>query len=185
MTKRKPKPARTLSEVVFQEWEATGEVTGLGVLADWHQEREEKPELADLLRCLMGDVERAEAVRFYYTHAGCGYNPTEQTKEEGAVLNAVQLADALEWFGRMDAQDLVRVNWEIDAYADRDWMDPDDGRPLWVCWVDAYESGRWEGKASLGGIDLGPSWGEGQTYRRAVEAELLAETLHWMKRESQ
>ncbi|MHB1310625.1 MAG: hypothetical protein ACYC3L_01320 [Gemmatimonadaceae bacterium] len=117
----------------------------------------------------------ADAVSFFYEHAGFSYESAKETESEGRHRCAQALAMAEEWGIDND----VTFEWAEDEW--------EGDTQLWYC--QAWREGR--SVASLGGIDLGdeqPYWyGVGlngaprvrsrPTYCRVVEAELAAEVM--------
>lgn len=115
---------------------------------------------------------RELAVRFFYHHAGYGYDPKTETKEQGkrrgarALARAEQAARERGW----------SVTWEDDADADPCWNEdacdkghmPHSHECLQATLYDADG----DMLASLGGI-YEPS----RDYTRVVEAELASEAL--------
>lgn len=172
MTKRKKREPVTLSEIVFAQFAETGDVTGLGALADYHQERDEKPEHVALIRSVLSGVRDVEAVRFFMTKAGCSYRPDSETKEEGWLRVACRLADAELW---LNSQYDASVDWNTEDELGRDHIEHDG--PLWCC--DVKACGEWE---SLGAVDFGEE-GSPYTdhYARVVEAELALQLMTSIK----
>ena len=105
---------------------------------------------------------RADA-QFFYTNAGCAYDPKTETPTEGRKRCALILA-AAETFARAAG---VSFEWLIDVDADEPGQ--------WGC---ILRDNTGEAKQSLWGIDFGPGgspWGE--NYRRVVEAELALDYM--------
>ena len=186
-TKRRPRgkavKARTLEQVALDEFASTGEVSGLGVLADWVEENHpERGEYANQLRAvLVGDVD-ARAVRFFCRNAGCSYMPGEQTLEQGRLMGACDLARAEAWLEELKTDDLAVVEWEEDPDADRSHLEEDDGRAFWWCLVVVTDENGKEYSDSLCGIDLGADCGPWNgPYARVVVAELASEAWARMR----
>lgn len=162
------KRSKTLPEIVFQKFRDSGDVTGLGVLADWYEERDEKPELVALLRSVFSGERHAESVQFFAYNTSGACNPAVETQEEATFRYACRLRDAEEW---LMMQDDAEVDWMTDTDADRYGIEHDG--PLWaVVMVGGGE------RNSLGGIDFaedGDPWTD--DYARVIEAELALELM--------
>jgi hypothetical protein len=107
----------------FAAFGETGDVTGLGALADALDERGERPEFAALLRAVADRRDRA--IRFFWLHAGCSWNPATETEEQGRLRGAVELADAERWLEENDGS----VEWRIDDEYDPADCDGGDMHP--------------------------------------------------------
>ena len=104
------------------------------------------------------------AERFFYKHAGFGYNPKTESREMGRRRHARQLAKA-------EAQGRVfEFAWELDP--DLDSSSFTDEEPAWLLWECSMRDGGML-LEYLGGIDFG-RYGvpDNDPYSRVVEAEL-------------
>ncbi len=111
------------------------------------------------------------AYAFFYAQAGYGYQPDQETKEQGRRRCAMQLTEAEQWARDND----VSFEWSIDDLDSSEWNDDPEPWAQWRC-VAHDEDGAVV--ASLCGIDFGRDvepWG--QPYRRVVEAELALEAM--------
>lgn len=108
---------------------------------------------------------------FFYTHAGYGYQPDQETKEQGRRRCAQQLADA----EREASERGYCFYWENDIMTNREFTDEGPEYYLWAC--TCYDdNGAHVG--SMCGVDFGHGntpWG--QPYRRVIEAELALEAI--------
>lgn len=113
---------------------------------------------------------RKGAEAFFYEHAGYGYDPKTETKEEGRRRGAKLLADAEQWAWDNNYEFL----WEEDPEG---WdllgdVDPDDvSEVLVVRMVDAQG----ETVQSLGGVLMGHNSVDNRNMGRVFEAELASE----------
>jgi hypothetical protein len=192
--KGKAKTARTLEQVALDAFAATGDVSGLGVLADWVDEfQPERGEFAAQLREVMAGTIGADAVRFFWSQGGTSYDPTTETMEQGRFRGACELAAAEEWlttrcgseWGGYEVGDLI-VRWEQDDDYSADDYEPETMPQIaWVCLIQRFESrarftGRevWHTLASLGAVTFdGDGYPDGNPYKRVVEAELASEAM--------
>jgi hypothetical protein len=108
---------------------------------------------------------------FFYAQAGYGYQPDQETKEQGRRRCAQQLADA-----ERHASDCgLWFHWEQDDTTNREWTDEGPEYFTWRC-LCMDENG--DSLSSLCGVDFGPDrdpWMD--EYRRVVEAELALEAI--------
>lgn len=189
MTKRKKRATEgdRLRAEVFRRFDAAGDFGGLGVLADYLDERGESPEFAALLRKVMNG--RDPAVRFFYLHAGGSYRPDRESVECGRLRNAVALSRAEEWFECREwgGEPLsfsyvggphypLNFRWELDPDYNPDDYDsemPDEG---WEGYLQVYTPRGWVTLQSMGGVTFngGP---ESDPCARVVRAELCREEL--------
>jgi hypothetical protein len=171
----------TTEEALWDAWRRTGDFTALGALADYMDGEGIRPESAKLIRA--ASQARDPAVHFFYTqHGGGGYDPDKESEDEGMLRYAVSLAKAERWFEDSEGE----WEWMTDDHPDRSWLDPDDGRTIWMCaahirkpegeWAEPGEP-EWNHE-SLSGIDLGLD-GDPDTdpYARVVQAELALELM--------
>lgn len=113
-------------------------------------------------------IEMSAEARFFYDNAGYGYNPLNETAEQGRVHCAEALA-------RAEARRKLEGGWvswedEPDPFDD-DAHGPDEYGYHAVLWQYDAEADRPVSLGSLGMVDAGP----GDPYRRVVEAELALE----------
>lgn len=110
---------------------------------------------------------------FFFKHAGYSYDPRTETKEQGRIRCAMNLA-ACEGIARNAG---VSFEWAEDPDADSREFAPKKSRyALWCC---VARDCNGLPVASLGAIDFGPDgtpWGD--NYRRVVEAELACEHVN-------
>lgn len=184
--KGKAQPSRTLEQVALEQFAESGEVSGLGVLADWVEENGGSAEYAAKLREVMSDPFKADAVRFFWEHAGYGHDPKTQTAEQGRFERACGLREAEEFFDDYEADeydtdpptDALRYTWEIDADYNPNDYDYPGAEIGWACFLWAFDGRRWHVAEALGGITFGGNgdpWGKG--YMRVVEAELVSQYM--------
>jgi len=111
------------------------------------------------------------AAAFFRAHAGYSYNPQTETRAQGRMRCAMQLAcsEAL----AADAD--ISFSWSEDDTDSSEWSDE---RPSWSQWVCAAMRANGDIVASLGGVDFGRD-GEpwSHPYKRVVEAELAHDAL--------
>jgi hypothetical protein len=113
---------------------------------------------------------------FFYEHAGFGYDPKTETREQGRIRCAVELADA-EATGRRLG---YGFEWEYDSDPDLSWMSAEERQlehEVLCCRIPDPENTRYS-LASLCGI-TDPD----RAYRRVVEAELAQEAIGALDRE--
>lgn len=178
--KRKTEGERLEAEA-FKRYAETGEVNGFGALADYLDERSERPEFAELLRGVMHAAD--PDVRFFYTHAGFCYKMSE-TAEQGRLRGAVALAKAEDWAKENEGSGRdgdIEFNWEEDEeYNPRDYDSPDMPEIGWGCILNKWSEkrGEWYPAASLWAITFAEDYPEkNDPYKRVVEAELALEVI--------
>ncbi len=112
-----------------------------------------------------------QAVEFFKANAGFSYVPGTETKAQGKLRCARELAKAEKRHNEFD------IEWFVDKTSDS--SDFSDERPSWPSWVCLIRNAKHEVVASCCGIDFGSEspdpWGK--PYKRVVEAELIAEAL--------
>lgn len=107
-------------------------------------------------------------VAFFFKHAGFGYNPKTETREQGRRRGAVELAAAESVFLNAVKLADVGIEWRHDGEAAQDGEDFDTCESA-IIWH-RKDSGDIEYLASLGGIiDITAD------YRRVIRAELAQE----------
>jgi hypothetical protein len=121
----------------------------------------------------------SQDVAFFLVHAGYSYQPGKETKEQGAMRCARELARAERHANRKG----WTVEWSIDPDSrsvvdtladDDDFSDERPTRALWQCVVYGRTGNRVP--ASLGGVDFGRNGGpHGDPYARVVAAECFME----------
>jgi hypothetical protein len=115
-------------------------------------------------------VATQQAIEFFLTHGGWGYDPQTETAEEGRVRSAREMAEAEAW---MVEQPGFTVEWFPDTDynpADYDAEMPDTA---WGCTVTCGEK-----QESLWGITFdGDGHPAGNPYARVVVAELAHEMM--------
>jgi hypothetical protein len=196
--KVKAQPERTFEQIALAEFRDTGEVTGLLVLADYLDERDEQPEFAAKLREVAQSPDAEwfwNAIRFFIRTSGqCEWDGVSAERRQWNA--GVSLAEAESWFQKMEDDDrddsgrdrdrfpavgALRISWEIDDVYDRNDYDVGDMPPIaWVCGLEIFSGYAWFWEESLGAITFS---GDGELdgtqadrdYRRVVEAELAAE----------
>lgn len=110
--------------------------------------------------------EGAQAVQFFFKHAGWSWNPQHETEREGRLRCARALAVAEQW-----ARDRgVTFRWADDWDNTHDTHDKE--QPQTCEWCEAVDPISGE-RASLGCIDDATD-----AYRRVIEAELAAEIIY-------
>jgi hypothetical protein len=115
-----------------------------------------------------------EAYHHMREHAGMSYQPSIETREQGAVRSALELARA-EYVARHSA---VYFAWQADDDPDLSWMDADArtelerGETAMMACVLYGADG--ESLASLWGIHMRDPW-QADPYRRVIEAQLALE----------
>lgn len=110
------------------------------------------------------------AAAFFYKHAGYGYDPKKETKDQGRKRGARLLAEA-----EANARSLgYTFEWVEDEYTDSSDFDDGDPYPVWNC-VMLNQGGK--RVQSLSGIDFGRDKEPHGPYMRVVEAELALEQL--------
>lgn len=117
---------------------------------------------------------------FFLKHAGCSYDPARETKAQGRVRRAQELAAAER---RARAEGLVCL-WGVDPeITAADWIERgEDGGPVcdpWETWraylVGQNAAGHDTVLESLGGVDFGRDGDpHGDPYARVVAAELAS-----------
>lgn len=112
-----------------------------------------------------------KAVVFFYEHAGYGFDPKNETPEQGRMRGAIALADAERWLA---SQQAVHTGWVVDeTYNPKDY--PRKGMPKigWGCFL--YVDGK---RASLWGVTFdGDHTPRNKPYARVVLAELALELM--------
>lgn len=112
------------------------------------------------------------AQQFFFEHAGWGYDPSTETKEEGRTRGAIALAAA-----ESEAREKgYSFEWGICPLGDS--SDFSDELPAWSLWACICRNSEGESVSNLHAIDFGRDgtpWGS--TYRRVVEAEMAMEAL--------
>lgn len=104
-----------------------------------------------------------KAVAFFLANAGLAYDPKQETREQGQLRCARDLARAEAWM----IENEVRAEWKLDEFPDRS-MDGGKRYTYYNCLIRHGDLVQ-----SLCGIS-----GATKKYRRVVEAELAAEMLH-------
>lgn len=115
---------------------------------------------------------RLTPYHFFLKHAGYSYDPKTQTKMQGRIMGAKELAAAERW--ALDQG--CSFDWEVDDVDSSDWSDE---RSSWNQWVCIMRDAHGNVMESLCGIDFGRDgepWGE--PYKRVVEAELASDAMH-------
>ena len=110
-------------------------------------------------------------VKFFLANAGYSWNPKTETETEGRQRSAESLAKAEDWA----LDNGYSFDWRED---DLDSSEFSDERPAWTLWQCTMFNASGEIVQELGGIDFGRDgspWGD--SYRRAVEAELALEQM--------
>ncbi len=124
-------------------------------------------------------VTRESAVRFFFIHAGCSWNPKTETRQQGRWACA-RILSAAEASAKAAG---IWFDWRV---SDRDSSDFSDEKPSWALWdcvgYAPLESGGAVPVESLSGCDFGRDrdpWTDiaAQAYARVVEAEIAAEIL--------
>jgi hypothetical protein len=180
--KAKPVPSRTLEQVALDEFAGTGDVTGLGVLADWYDENDRNPADAAQLRAVAADPVKAERVRFFYRNAGY-HTGGDETEQVARFRCGLRLAAAEEWYDDNAADDYgehgygaLRFMWHEGGVYDHDYSDMPE--TSWVCVLQEYGSGGWQTQGGIAGVTFGGDgapWGD--PYKRVIEAEMAAELM--------
>ncbi len=122
------------------------------------------PSLKKPLRAAGRKPAMNEAEKFFHEHAGYGYNPKKETKEQGRRSGAKRLARAEAIASSRGWQ----YEWEEDP---EEWQGDVGERPSEVLTAVLRDE---DGNvlASLGGVGLSGNFAEDRRYRRTVEAEL-------------
>ncbi len=174
--KAKTVAAKTFEQVVLEAFQATGELTGLGALAD-HCDETDRAEFATVLRAVMDGKTDPDAVRFFLAN-------TNSIRNVGApslanwFTGAAHFADVEAWFDGLEDEGTAEVEWMVDEDADTSWMDEDEEpRELYGCIVRVRTEREDIEVESLWSIDLlrSPFHSDRDPYCRIVEAELKAE----------
>jgi hypothetical protein len=113
--------------------------------------------------------------RFFFDHAGYGYNPATETPEQGRTRCAIALEVAERSVRNLRHAEPIAFVWEVDPDIDSSEYD-DSEKPyaLWQCCLMVNDTPA----NSLHGIDFGRDGSPiGAAYARVVEAELAAEWL--------
>lgn len=113
-----------------------------------------------------------EQEKFFHENAGYSWNPETETREQGKIRCAKELAKA----ETEAAQTGIDFAWQVDPdCTSSEFSDEEPAWELWICQA-IGESG--DVLASLGGIDFGPDEGPIRNpYARVVRAELAMEAL--------
>lgn len=113
----------------------------------------------------------AEAVAFFYEHAGFSYNPETQTADEGRREGALRLAEAELWAKTNGIEIEWEDDWEVgDHHAEFGETYENGGPETCEQATITYEG---EIVASLGCID-----DASDEYRRVIEAQLAVEARY-------
>ena len=176
-------PVPSLEGPLMERFREAGDFHALLLLADHLAELGIRPTFEQLLRRV--GAAQQEPAWFMYRHFS--WNPLTESEGEGLLRMAVRHAEAEAWFRSRPENEVI---WEVDDYADRSWMDGDDGRPLFACslqlFIDPWNRLWRDGASGLGvtseccasccNIDLGPD-GVDKDYARVMEAELALEAM--------
>lgn len=198
----------TEGECLWDAWRQHGDLTALGALADWMEEgfvsgNPDHPisrlkQAAFLREVSTSGKELGKHIHFFFLNAGCGYNPTLETKDEGWLRGATKLAEAEVWLEKNDGE----CEWLIDDdYSPDEYDAPDMPNNAWGCIVRVPREGDppwghrgpWVRHASLWAITFEPEdntpWfdpddntrrptrAELKPYARVVQAELALELM--------
>ena len=108
--------------------------------------------------------------QFFWDHAGYSHDPKKESRWQGRIKCAKELAAAWTEFLNEDAC----VTWEIDPdITSHDWED--SSKPERPTLIATLYCGK-EIVGSLGGIDIP---GSGDPYAKVIEAELWQEFSAW------